>query len=180
MMVLMFYVASAVSAMRQDEAMGYLDNFLVRRVGRLGWLLGRAGLIVMGIIVACTVTWLGVWLGEHGQAGAVSGHDLFLASANMVAPAIFVLGFGIACLGLIPRLSGLLSYCVIGWSFMLQILSSGIHINHWVMDTAVLTHVALAPSVSPRWGTDAILILVGVALAVVGTIVFTHRDITSE
>lgn len=39
--LIMACVASAAGAIREEEAEGYLDNFLVRPIGRLQWISGR-------------------------------------------------------------------------------------------------------------------------------------------
>ena len=68
-------------------------------------------------------------------------------------------------------------YIVIGWSFLLEMIGPAIKLNHWVLDTSLLYHVALAPATDPRWGSLAIIAGAGLAMAVIGAIVFNRRDL---
>jgi putative exporter of polyketide antibiotics len=47
----------------------------------------------------------------------------------------------------------------------------------WLRDSSLFTHVALAPSVNPDWGADAILVVLGLGAAGLGAIAFQRRDI---
>jgi ABC-2 type transport system permease protein len=180
MTLTMAYTASAISAMREDEAEGYLDNLLVRPVSRWRWLLGRLTQIIAMIIVAGAFASLLIWIGEASQHNGVSFHSIVLAGVNALAPAIFTLGAGIAAFGLWPRLTSLVAYSVIAWSFLIAMVSSGINLNHWLLDTSVLHHISFAPAVSPVWETDLIMAAVGLLLAVIGGLNFNRRDLEGE
>lgn len=180
MMLVMAFTASAVSAMREDEAQGYLDNLLVRPVSRLRWLGGRLLLIIIVIILAGLITSLGAWAGESSQQAGVAFHPLLLAGFNMIAPSILTLGVAVFALGVLPRLTSVIAYSVIAWSFLIQMVSSGINLNHWLLDTAIFTHIALAPATNPNWGIDARLAAIGIILAIIGAIASNGRDLQNE
>ncbi len=180
MNLLMLYTASALGAIREDEAQGYLDNFLVRRISRLRWLGGRLLIVLIMICLAAGITSLTVWLAETSQHAGVGYHQLFLAAVNGLSPVLLILGITVFALGVLPRHTTLIGYGVIAWSFMLQLLSSGINLNHLLLDTAVLHHVALAPAIEPAWHTDITLVTIGLVLAVIGVAVFNHRDLQAE
>jgi ABC-type uncharacterized transport system ATPase subunit len=65
-------------------------------------------------------------------------------------------------------------------SFLVEMLGSAIKVNHWVMDTSLLHHVALAPAVSPDWGIVGIYLAIGCAAACLGGWRFTQRDLQSS
>lgn len=180
MPLLMAYVASAVGRVREDEAQGYVDNFLVRPVSRTQWLWGRIVLIMVVIVLAGLCSGIGAWAGAASQHAGVGFHTLLPAGLNIIAPAVFLLGIGISAFGFVPRFTTVIAYSVIAWSFLLQIVSSGLNLNHWVLDTSVLNHIALAPAVNPNWQSAAVLAAVGLVLCVLGTLNFIGRDLKPE
>jgi ABC-2 type transport system permease protein len=180
MTLAMVGVTTALGAMREEEAAGYLDNLLVRPVHRLRWLGGRVAIIVLFIVLIGLVASVSVWLGVTSQHGDITFHSLLLAGCNLLAPALLMLGIGLAALGLMPRLTTIVAYTVIAWSFLIQILGSGLNLSHWVLDSSVFSHVALAPAVNPDWTSFAILIVLSVVLSTVGITAFNARDLQAE
>ncbi|MGD0284177.1 MAG: hypothetical protein ABSB12_01080, partial [Candidatus Saccharimonadales bacterium] len=180
MTVMMCYAASSSAAIRRDEAEGYLDNLLVRPVSRFRWLLGRIGLVLGVIILSGFVAGAAVWLGTLGQNDGVSFNTLIQAGTNIIAPVLFILGVGIFTFGIRPRITSFLTYGLIAWSFMIDMLSSGININHWILDTSILNHMVFAPATSPNWSINLILIGIAIALGIIGIIGFINRDLASE
>jgi ABC-2 type transport system permease protein len=180
MTLVMCYAAGASGAMREDEAKGYLDNLLVQPVGRWRWLLGRIGLATSVIILATLLIAMTSWLVTATQNIGLSFHSLLLASLNVFPPAFLILGFGIFALGLMPRFTTVVAYGIVAWSFLIQLLSSGVNLSHWILDTAIFTHVALAPAADPKWGTNVVLVGLGLALCLIGGIAFNNRDLANE
>jgi ABC-2 type transport system permease protein len=177
MALIMAYTASAVGALREEEAEGYLDNILVRPVSRLRWLTGRVGLAVVVVALAGILGGVATWAGVATQHVGISFHALLLAGLNTLAPAYFTLGLGILTFGLLPRITTLVVYAVLAWSFLLQLISSGLKLNHWLLDTSIMQHVPLAPAASPNWTAAAILIGLGLLAALLGTAIFRARDL---
>lgn len=179
-LLLMSYAATAVGAIRQDEANGYTDNLLVQPVSRSRLLWGRIGLIVAVILVSGFVSCVVVWLTLGRHTNGLSFNDLWLAGVNSLPPAILTLGAGVFALGVIPRYTTIVAYAVVAWSFLVQMVSSGLNLNHWVLDTSVFYHVALAPAASPKWGSDLVITVIGLGLCVVGAAAFNRRDMAGE
>jgi len=180
MALMMAYAASAIGAVREEEAEGYLDNLLVRPVRRSRWLCGRI-LLVMGTIMAAgLLASVGIWIGVATQHAGVSFHVLFLASANAAVPAVLTLGVGVLALGFMPRLTTVIAYGVIAWSFLIELVSSGINLNHWLLDTYILHHMALAPAANADWATNLILVVVALVLCGIGIVRFNNRDLEAE
>ena len=178
--VIMAYVASAIGKVREDEAQGYLDNFLVQPVGRLRWLAGRVLLIAITGIAICLFASLGVWAGQANQHVGIPIHMLLEAGANMIAPALFTLGAGVFAFGVIPRRTTLVAYGVLGWSFLITLVASGTNLSHWILDTSVLHQIALAPAVNPNWTVDSVMIGVALLLCILGMVIFNARDLETE
>lgn len=180
MTVIMVYVANAVAATRREEADGLLDNFLVAPYSRLRWLFDRLILVILIVLLAGGLTFIGLWAGMALQHTAIAASILIKASLNALAPAVFTLGLGVLAYGFMPRLSVFLAYGVIGWSFLISLLSSGVHINHWILDSSLLNQIALAPAVNPNWKTDGILVMIAIILCLIGVLRFNQRDLQSE
>jgi len=178
--MIMAYVASAISHVRAEEAEGYVDNFLVRPISRLRWLGGRVLLIAAVGVIACVVGSVGTWAGQVSQHTGVTFHALFLAGLNMVAPVFFTLGASVLAMGFVPRLTNLAAYGIIGWSFLLSMISSGVNLSHWILDTSLLHQIVLAPAANPNWKTNAIIGTLGLALATAGAWRFNSRDLQTE
>jgi ABC-2 type transport system permease protein len=180
MMLIMLYVAGAVSTVRNDEAEGFLDNLLVRPISRSSWLWGRIALIVGGVVAAGLLAGAGAWLGAALQDSGVGYGDLFVASINAMAPALFVLGLGMTAFGYAPRFAATAAYGVVAWSFILQMIGSILNLNHWLLDLSILHHVALAPTVDPNWASAGLLAGLGLAGCIIGVLRFRQRDLQNE
>lgn len=180
MTIILLAVAAAINAIREDEAEGYLDNLLVQPVSRLRWLGGRVLLIAMLIVAAGLLAALGSWLGSHAVHAGVGASDMLKAGLNAMAPAVLLGGIGLLTLGFAPRQVAKVLYGVIGWSFLAQMLGSIGNINHWILDTSLLHHIALAPAVAPNWHVAGLYVAIGASAAVLGALRFNARDLQNE
>jgi len=180
MVLIMVYAASTLAALRRDEADGYIDNFLVQPYSRLRWLTGRLVMIGLMVLAAGSLTTVGIWLSLTNQNLGVPFHALLLAGINMLAPAILTIGVGIFTFGIYPRLTSFMAYGVLAWSFLIQTLSSGLNLNHWLLDTSVLHQIVFAPAVSPNWGVDLMVVALSFVLILCGALLFNNRDLAVE
>ena len=180
MTLIMAYVASALGRMREDEAEGYLDNLLVRSVSRQRWLAGRAGLILAIAVTAGVLAGAAFWVPTASQHAGLSFREVLLAGLNSTAPAALLLGIGVLALGFVPRLTSAVCWGLLAWAFLLDMLGSAIKVNHWLMDTSLLYHPALAPAVSPNWRIAGTYLVIGCAAALLGGWRFTRRDLQSS
>lgn len=180
MAVVMAYVASATGKVREEEANGFVDNFLVQPVGRLQWLGGRVLVITVFSLIICLGVSLGFWVGVASVHLGIPIHLLLEAGANMAAPVLFTLGASVLALGFIPRLTTVVAYSVLGWSLLITLIASGTNISHWVLDTSVLHQVTLAPAQNPNWTVNAVLVGLGIVLCLLGMWRFNNRDLQSE
>jgi ABC-2 type transport system permease protein len=180
MLLIMFYAVNAVGILRKEEEDGYLDNLFVRPVGRLEWLGGRVFVVLAVIVVAGLVGGVSVWAGAASQHSGISFHELMFAGVNAIAPAILTSGVCVLILGFVPRITTTAGYVVIGWAFLLQMLATGVAINHWLMDTSVLSQIHLAPAVSPDWTVAIVMSIIGIVLGMLGALRFRGRDLQTE
>ncbi len=176
--VLSFAAAGQIAAARNEEADGHLDNLLAGRVSRARWLSGRLGFAAVMVVAAGLATGVAGWLGVAGRGG-ISLLDMVAAGVNIAVPALFVLGVGTLLYGLAPRLAAPALYVLVLWSFLVEVIGTSLTSNHWLLDTAVLSHLGPVPAADLDWAAIAWLIgLAGVA-TLAGFATFNRRDLAA-
>jgi ABC-2 type transport system permease protein len=169
--------AGQVSAARDEEESGRLDTLLAAPVSRWSWLGGRV-VVATGVLAAAAAAAVGgAWLAGRVSDLGVSAVDLATAGVNALPAALFVLGLGMLLLGVVPRLAGPLTYSVVAGSFLLEIVGSAVELPEWLLSLSVLHHVQPAPAVDPDWTAAAVLVGLGVALALAGGAALRVRDL---
>lgn len=179
-LVVALLAAGQVSAARAEESDGRLEHLLVRPVGRVRWLLTRAGVAIVAIVAVAVLAAVATWAAGATQHAGVGLGRLLGAGINLVPPAILVLGGGLLVMGLRPRAATAAAYFVLSWSFLLELVGSVVGADHWLLDTSVFHHLAAAPAADPAWPTDAVVVAIGVLAAAVGTAAFARRDVTGQ
>lgn len=174
-----FAAATQISGLRGEEADGHLDNLLARPVSRGTWLAGRLGFGVVLVLAGGLAAGIGGWFGVAGRHDGVGFAAMVLAGLNVAVPALFILGLGTLLYGLLPRLAMPVLYMVILWSFLIEIIGSSITSNHWLLDTALLSHLGPVPATSLNWAAIAWLTGLGVIAALAGLAAFRRRDLAA-
>jgi ABC-2 type transport system permease protein len=180
MTLVMAYVASAMSNVREQEADGLLDNLLVRCVRRPSWLAGRVAIAAVAATAVAVLAALAFWAGASTQHSGLGLGELMLAGVNAAVPGLALLGIVVFVYGFVPRWTSLVGYGLLAWAFLLEMLGSAVHINHWIMDTSLLHHVALAPVTDPNWRVVTMYLLAGTVLGLAGGWRFSGRDLAAE
>jgi ABC-2 type transport system permease protein len=121
----------------------------------------------------------GGWIGIAARTSAVGFAAMMQAGLNAAVPALFVLGLGTLLYGLAPRLAAPVLYAAILWSFLVEIIGSSITSSHWLLDTAILTHLGPVPATGLRWGVIAWLTGFAVIAALAGLAAFSKRDLAT-
>lgn len=173
---LMFSAVSHVSALREQESEGYLDHILVTPISRTRTLLSRISVSAGAFLAIGVSAGFGAFSGSSLSGGSLSLIDALLAGANMVPSALLIFGITVAVFGLAPRATTIFGQSLLAWSFLLELIGSSLKLNHWLLDTSVLHHMAFAPASSPRWGQGALVFGIGVVMIAVGISAFNHRD----
>jgi ABC-2 type transport system permease protein len=169
--------ASQIAAIRDEEASGRLDNLLVRPVHRLTWLAGRLSVSFGLLATAGVLSGLVTWVGAASQHAGVPLSKLLEAGVNAAVPGVFVLGAGVLMLGLYPRFASILSYGIVAYSFLVNLVGTVVKGNDWIRDSSLFTHIALAPATKPDWFQATVLALIGLGMAALGAVLFHRRDI---
>jgi ABC-2 type transport system permease protein len=137
----------------------------------------QAGLILAVLVGAGILAGMAFWAAAASQHAGLSFHELLLAGVNSSAPAALLLGIGLLALGFMPRLTSAVCWGIVAWAFLLDMLGSAVKVNHWIMDTSLLYHPALAPAVDPDWRIVGTYLALGCAAALLGGWRFTRRDL---
>ena len=168
--------AGQITAMRTEEADGYLENLLVRPVSRTSWFAGRLGLSCLLLITAGLLAGIGAWAGAATQHSGVRFGSLLTAGLNVVPPGLFLLGLGALVLGAWPRRTSAVVYGYLAWSFLIEFAGGVVNTSHWLMDTSVFFHMVPAPATAPDWSSMAVITGLGILGAVLGGILLCRRD----
>lgn len=172
--------AGQLSSARSEEADGRLDHLLVRPLSRSRWLAGRLAVGFGCVLGAGVIAGVASWLGAASQNSGVGLPTLLDAGLNVVPPAVFLLGIGVLTLGVRPRAVSSVTYGLLAWSFMVEIIGGLVNAPHWVLDTSLFHQMAAAPAISPNWTSGGVLILLGFVAAGAGGIAFKHRDLVGQ
>ena len=175
--VLAVLAAGQIAAIRDEEASARLDNLLVRPIRRTTWLAERLAVSATLVVVVGLAIGVMTWFGAASQRVGVSLPSLLAAGLNAAPPALVVLGVGGLAYAMRGSVAAPVAYAVVAWSFLVNLLGSFLKGLDWIRQTSLFTHIALAPSAPPDWGSAAVLITLGAAAAIMGVLAFQRRDI---
>ena len=68
------------------------------------------------------------------------------------------------------------AYGLVAWSFLIELLAT-VTTNRWPLDTSVLHHIRPVPAAQPDWTSAAWLTGLGTLAALIGTGLFSRRDL---
>lgn len=179
-MVLMIMATTIIGSIRGDEAKQYLDNILVQPHRRTTWLLTRLiiGVIVtLAISVACGLTIIAT--GSSQDINLEFWKVMALAVA-MTGTIVFLIGLGTLVYGFIPRFAVILMYLVITWSFLVDLISSAVKLDEWLLQSSLFHYLSFNLAEWPDWKTFAWLCGLGIVMAIIGIFGFARRDIITE
>ena len=177
--ILAFAAAGQISALRGEEADGHLDNLLARHLNRATWLIGRLGFAAALVLAAGLATGIGGWIGVAARHSDIGFSAMLQAGLNVAVPGLFILGLGALLYGLVPRLAAPILYSLVLWSFLIEIIGSSITSNHWLLDTAVLTHLGPVPAASLNWTSIGALTGIAAVATFAGLVAFSRRDLVT-
>lgn len=169
--------ANHVAATREEEALGRADNLLVQPVSRARWIAGRVGVAVVCLTATALAAAGGAWVGAATQDSGVSITRLLAAGMNSTPSALLVLGVGTLLHALAPRRAVLLTYALVAWSFLVEVVGASLKLDHRLLDTSVFHHVAAAPAADPRWGTNLVFVVLALAAFAAGIVALRRRDL---
>ncbi len=170
-------VAGQISAIRNEESEGHLDNLVVRSVARRKWLAVRAVVGAGLVAISSALAGVAAWIGAATQHAGLGFGELVRAGINVSPPAAFVLGVGVLVYGVWPRRAIAVTYALVIWSFIVDTIALIFNSNHWLRDTSPLAHISPAPAANPNWTAAAWLVGLGALACVAGIVAFSRRDL---
>lgn len=178
--VLLLMATTAIGAIRNNEAKNMLDNILVQPVRRSSWLIGRLALIIGATLVISLLAMTATWAMASAQHLSVELSTLLAIGIALSGTVLLTIGFGTLLYGIAPRLATIGMYAVIVWSFLIDMISSVVKLNDFFTNSSLFHYISISPTAAPDWKTFAWLACLGLVMTLVGTIIFTKRDIISE
>jgi ABC-2 type transport system permease protein len=173
------YAAWRIGAVRSEEESGRADNLLTRPLTRSRWLLGHAGLTVVGATLLAVLTGLAMWAGA-----TVSGSDELTVVASLRAVlntgsvVVLVTGLAVLTFGVEPRLTVAIPATVAVGGYVLTLLGPALSCPGWVIDLSPFTHLAYVPAQPFAVTSAAVMALVGCTAGACGVAAFSRRDLT--
>lgn len=178
--LLTFVSAGQVGHILSEEASGRLENLLDRPLSRTRWLTWRLAVSSCFVLVAGLLAGLVTWAGAAAQDSQVALGSLVGAGLNVVPAGLLVLGLGTFAYGLLPRAANVVTYGVVAWSFLVQILGGAVRASHWILDMSIFHQTAAAPAVAPDWASWAFMVLLAMAFMTSGVMAFRRRDLVAD
>jgi ABC-2 type transport system permease protein len=177
---LSFVAVGQVNAARKEESGGQLENLLVRPLSRTSWLAQRIGLATVVIVLGGALAGVSTWVGAVSDHADVRFLSLLDAGLNVAVPSLLIFGVGVLALGVVPRMVSLVTYAVLVWFLLVEILGSAVTANHWILDLSGYHQMAAAPATPVDWTSNAVMVALAVAAASLGVAVFDRRDVKDE
>ena len=133
--------AGQLSAARGEEADGRIDHLLVRQVSRYTWLGGRLAVATGCLVIGGPHRRRDLAGSARPASAAVSGSATLLgAGLNVVPPAVFILGARErSTFGARPRAVSAVTYGLLAWSFLVELIGGIAGASHWVLDTVAVS-----------------------------------------
>lgn len=175
-----FIAIGQIKSARAEESDGRLDNIFVRPVSRMAWLCGRLSLAVGVLLASGLAAGIFTWFATTSQHANVSFATLMGAGLNIVPPSVCVLGVGALALGAVPRAVSVVTYGLVGWSLLIELVGGIGALSHWILDTSVFHQMASAPATPPNWGANTVMIGIGILGSLVGAVALRRRDLQGE
>lgn len=172
-----FTAATFLAGGREEEATGRLEVLAAGPLPRWRWLVDRALVSACALVLLGLAAGVGGWVGVVASGGNISLGDMVLAGINVVPPGLLVLGVGLAAYGLAPRAGTGIAYAIVAWSFLLEMVGALVQMNHFVLDTSVIHHLAAAPAADPRWQPALVMIGLAIGGGALGAVALQRRDV---
>jgi ABC-2 type transport system permease protein len=177
---LAFIAVGQIGGARKEESSGQLDNLLVRPFSRSAWLGERIALGVSVIIGGGLLAGVATWVGAVSDHARVNFPSMLAAGINLCVPALVVFGIGVFALAVAPRFVNVVTYGLLAWFFLIEIVGGAVNVSHWILDLSAFHQMAAAPAAPVNWTTNAVMVSIALVATVLGVELFRHRDLKGE
>jgi ABC-2 type transport system permease protein len=175
-MSIAFLAIGQVSAAREEESTGRLENLLAQPVRQGRWLGGRLLVGAAVIVVAGVFAAIAAWVGVLTQHTDISLRRLLAAGVNTSVLGLLLLGVGALLLARAPRAAVPCLYAAMAWSIVVEFIGSVLAMPRWLLQTSLLFHVAPAPATSPDWAALAVMLATGLLAGGLAVATVRRRD----
>ncbi len=171
--------ASQLGAASDEESSGRLVHILVAPERRAAWLAGRLLLCAGAVVAAALLAGAGFWIGAATQGVHLGLLDMLGAGANVVPTALLSLGLGAVVFVVSPRHAAAAVYGNVGFSIVVQLLGSTVTSLRVLERLSLFHSMSLVPAQDPDLLAAVGTVAGAVALGVVATLLFEHRDVAT-
>ena len=171
-----FAISSALRA-RGEEDDGRVEALLATGLSRQRWLLGHAGVTVVGTGVVLLAGGLGLGTGYALATGDAGAGATYVGAVLGYAAAVLVLGaLALLLYGLAPRAAPL-AWLALVFAVVVMLFGELFRLPQWLQDVSPFEHLALVPAAEFRWAPFVALLGVAAVLGVLGLLGFRRRDV---
>ncbi|HEY5879367.1 MAG TPA: ABC transporter permease, partial [Nakamurella sp.] len=158
------YAISTALRMRSEETADRVGPVLATAVGRIRWMLGHLGFVIVGPALLLLTAGLVAGMVNSLQLGSFAGFGGAPGAMLVQLPATLVLGgIAVALVGLAPRFTGL-AWAVLVVALLLGQLGELLQLPQWIMNLSPYSHVPQVPVAAMDWTPMVVLTLVAAAL----------------
>lgn len=171
------FCSMQIATIREEESEQRLETVLALPVGRRRWLAGRLLLAAGGAAAVALAAGLFAWAGAAAQGADVSLLDMLGAGANTLPPAFLFLSLGALAFSLVPRVSALVAYGLVGVAFLWELFGALLEVPSWLLALSPFHDVGLVPG-EPFEPIAATIMLALAACATLAALwAFRRRDL---
>jgi ABC-2 type transport system permease protein len=176
-LLLALFAAGQVAAIREEEASWRIEHLLVRPLGRARWLVTRVLVAAAAVVVVALVGAAAAWVGTATVGSTVAIGDAVLAAVNVVPVAWLALGVGVAVLGVLPRLTGALTYGLVLAAYLLDFIGGMLELPGPVIEASPFRQLAAVPAESVDLLPLVVMVAIALAATAIGVLAFRRRDL---
>jgi ABC-2 type transport system permease protein len=175
--VIVFYAAFRMGAVRAEEASARAEMLLSRPVQRWRWLGGHVLALAAAVTVLSAVSAAGMWLGASASGSRVTASQAFSAAANVLPVIAVFAGLAVIAFGLVPRLTVPVTVGAAFVAYTMELVGPLLEWPEWVLASSPFHHLEQVPVDPAGLPAAFVMALVGVALTGMGALAFQRRDL---
>jgi len=171
------FTCAQIAAARHVEADQQIEALLAQPVGRVRWLGGRLLLAAAAAAGLSLASGLLSWAGAESGGASLSLARILEAGANCLPVALLFLGIAAMAYAVAPQASAGIAYGLVTIGFLWQLFGSLFGAPKWLVELTPFAHLGLVPAEPFRAGAAAVMVGIGLVVAVVALGVFRRRDL---
>ncbi len=171
------YAASRIAADSADEQDRHLTLVFAGPVSRRRWFVLQVATGVAGVVVLAAGAGAFSWAGATAVGAEVPLGAALAGAFNVVPIAWLSLGAALLAFGWWPPLTFAVGALPAVGGFLLQVLAETLRWPSWALALSPYEHVQAVPYDTVDWAGTIAMTAIAAALAVVGLLGFTRRDL---